>query len=113
MAISVISACIGSVSLKAKRGDIMLLKSYQMELFNNECMPSAMTVQCFAHLEQDVSAALPYLNAVLFGFEYIKEPLSVTFQARRFKKLSFFDCQIQHMAHFIFTTSCYKCQVCQ
>ena len=82
MAINVISSCIGSVSLKAKRGDIMLLKSYQMELFNNECMPSAMTIQCFAHLEQDVSAALPYLNAVLFGFEYIKEPPSVTFRAQ-------------------------------
>jgi ArsR family metal-binding transcriptional regulator len=58
----------------------MLLKSYRMELFNNECMPSAMTIQCFAHLYQDVSAALPYLNAVLVGFEYIKEPPSVTFR---------------------------------
>lgn len=45
-------------------------------------MPSAMTIQCFAHLDQDVSAALPYLNAVLFGFEYIKEPPSVTFRAQ-------------------------------
>ena len=60
----------------------MLLKSYRMELFNNECMPSAMTIQCFAHLDQDVSAALPYLNAVLVGFEYIKEPPSVTFRAQ-------------------------------
>ncbi|MDB4442372.1 Fe-S cluster protein [bacterium] len=60
----------------------MLLKSYRMELFNNECMPSAMTIQCFAHLDQDVSAALPYLNAVLIGFEYIKEPPSVTFRAQ-------------------------------
>ena len=60
----------------------MLLKSYQMELFNNECMPSAMTIQCFAHLDQDVSVALPYLNTVLVGFEYIKEPPSVTFRAQ-------------------------------
>ena len=60
----------------------MLLESYRMELFNNECMPSAMTIQCFAHLDQDVSAALPYLNAVLVGFEYIKEPPSVTFRAQ-------------------------------
>ena len=58
----------------------MLLKSYQMEIFNNECMPGAMTVQCHAHLDQDVSAALPYLNAVLGGFEYIKDPPSVTFR---------------------------------
>lgn len=60
----------------------MLLKTYRMELLNNECMPSAMTIQCFAHLYQDVSAALPYLNAVLVGFEYIKEPPSVTFRAQ-------------------------------
>ena len=60
----------------------MLLKSYTREIFNNECMPSAMSVQCFAHLEQDVSLALPYLNAVLGGFEYLKEPPSVTFRAQ-------------------------------
>ena len=45
-------------------------------------MPSAMSVQCFAHLDQDVSPALPYLNSVLGGFEYIKNPPSVTFRAQ-------------------------------
>ncbi|MFC1814942.1 (Fe-S)-binding protein [Thermodesulfobacteriota bacterium] len=60
----------------------MLLNSYRLEIFNNECMPGAMTVQCFAHLEQDVSASLPYLNAVLGGFVYIQEPPSVTFRAQ-------------------------------
>jgi ArsR family metal-binding transcriptional regulator len=59
---------------------IMLLKSYGLEIFNNECMPGAMTVQCFAHLDQDVSEALPFLNAELGGFEYIKDPPSVTFR---------------------------------
>ena len=58
----------------------MLLKSYTTEIFNNECMPGAMTVQCFAHLDQDVSAALPFLNAELGGLTYIKDPPSVTFQ---------------------------------
>ena len=58
----------------------MLLKSYKMELFNNQCMPGAMTVQCFAHLEQDVSGAIPYVNSVLGGFEYIENPRSVTFR---------------------------------
>jgi len=58
----------------------MLLKGYRLEIFNNECMPGAMTVQCHAHLEQDVSEALPYLNAELGGFEYIKAPPSVTFK---------------------------------
>jgi hypothetical protein len=45
----------------------MLLKSYTKEIFNNECMPSAMSVQCFAHLNEDVGEALPYLNASLGG----------------------------------------------
>ncbi len=58
----------------------MLLESYRLEIFNNECMPGAMTVQCFAHLAQDVSESLPFLNAELGGFTYIKHPPSVTFR---------------------------------
>ncbi len=58
----------------------MLLQSYRLEIFNNECMPGAMTVQCFAHLDQDVSAALPYLNSTLGGFEYVSDPPAVTFR---------------------------------
>ncbi len=60
----------------------MLVNNYTLEILNNECMPSAMTVQCFAHLDQDISLALPYLNASLGGFEYIKNPPSVTFRAQ-------------------------------
>jgi len=60
----------------------MLLKSYRLEIFNSECNPGAMTVHCFAHLEQDVSQALPYLNAVLGGFEYVKDPPAVTFKSQ-------------------------------
>jgi ArsR family metal-binding transcriptional regulator len=58
----------------------MILDSYRLEIFNNECMPGAMSVQCFAHLDQDISPALPYLNAALGGFEYIRDPASVTFR---------------------------------
>lgn len=60
----------------------MLLESYQLEIFNSECNPGAMTVQCFAHLDQDVSEALPYLNAELGGFEFIKDPPAVTFRSQ-------------------------------
>ena len=38
-------------------------------------------MNCFAHLDQDVSAVLPYLNAVLNGFEYVPDPPAVTFKA--------------------------------
>ncbi len=60
----------------------MLLNTYRIDMFNNECMPGAMTLQCFAHLDQDVGPALPYLNAVLGGFEYVREPPSVTFRSQ-------------------------------
>jgi ArsR family metal-binding transcriptional regulator len=60
----------------------MLLNTYRLEIFNNECMPGATSLQCFAHLYQDIGAALPYLNAILGGFEYIKDPPSVTFRTQ-------------------------------
>jgi ArsR family metal-binding transcriptional regulator len=60
----------------------MLLETYRLEIFNNECMPGAWTVQCFAHLDQDVGPALPYLNAILGGFEYSREPPAVTFRSQ-------------------------------
>jgi ArsR family metal-binding transcriptional regulator len=60
----------------------MLLKCYTKEIFNNECMPGAISVQCFAHLDNDVSEVLPYLNTALGGFNYIKNPPSVTFKAQ-------------------------------
>ncbi len=60
----------------------MLLKNYTMEIFNSECNPGAMTVHCFAHLDQDVSDAIPYLNASLGGFSYVKDPPSVTFRSQ-------------------------------
>ncbi len=58
----------------------MLLESYTLEIFNPECRPGAMTVHCFAHLDQDVSNALPYVNAVLGGNTYSKDPPSVGFK---------------------------------
>ena len=60
----------------------MLLNTYRLEIFNSECNPGAMTVHCFAHLNQDVSEALPYLNAELGGFEYVKDPPAVTFRSQ-------------------------------
>ena len=58
----------------------MFLESYTLEIFNPECRPGAMAVHCFAHLGQDVSDALPYVNAVLGGNTYSKDPPSVGFK---------------------------------
>ena len=58
----------------------MLLKGYRKEIFRPECNPSFQSLHCIAHLDQDVSEALPYLNATLGGFEYLKDPPAVTFR---------------------------------
>jgi len=39
-------------------------------------------VHCIAHLEQDISGVLPYLNAVLGGFDYLKDPPAVIFRSQ-------------------------------
>ena len=58
----------------------MLVNEYQLEIVNNECMPSAMSVQCFAHLDEDIGEVLPYLNASLGGHTYTQNPPSITFK---------------------------------
>jgi len=58
----------------------MLLKSYKKEIFRPECNPSFQSLHCIAYLDQDIGKVLPYLNAVLGGFEYLKDPPAVTFR---------------------------------
>ena len=60
----------------------MLLKSYTKKIFRPECNPGFESVHCFANLDQDVSEVLPYLNTVLGGFEYLKDPPAVIFRAQ-------------------------------
>ena len=60
----------------------MLLTSYSKEIFRPECNPSFESVHCIAHLDQDISAVLPYLNAVIGGFEYLKDPPAVIFRSQ-------------------------------
>ncbi|MBN1847627.1 MAG: Fe-S cluster protein [Deltaproteobacteria bacterium] len=58
----------------------MLLKSYTKEIFRAECNPSFESLHCIAHLGQDISEVLPYLNTTLGGFEYLKDLPAVTFK---------------------------------
>ncbi len=60
----------------------MLLSTYHLELVNNHCMPSAMSVNAIARLDQDVGCALPYLNAVLGAVGYIEDPPTATFRTQ-------------------------------
>lgn len=59
----------------------MLLTGYRKNIFRPECNPSFTSLHCIAELDQDVGPALPYLNAVLGGQQYIVDPPSVTFRA--------------------------------
>ena len=56
----------------------MLLSGYSLEIFRSKCNSGAQTLHCFAHLDDDVGEVLPYLNTVLGGFSYTKEPPSLT-----------------------------------
>lgn len=58
----------------------MLLKRYRKEISRPECNPSFQSVHCIAHLDEDIREVLPYLNALLGGDQYTKDPPSVTFK---------------------------------
>ncbi len=60
----------------------MLLNGYREEISRPACNNSFQSLHCIAHLDEDISEALPYLNAVLGGDTYIKHPPSVTFKTQ-------------------------------
>ena len=58
----------------------MILKNYRKQIFRPECNPEFQSLHCIADLDQDIGEVLPYLNSTLGGFEYLKDPPSVTFR---------------------------------
>jgi len=60
----------------------MLLKGWTKEITRAACRPEAQTVHCVARLEQNIGEVIPYLNAVLGGYTFVLEPLSVTFRSQ-------------------------------
>lgn len=58
----------------------MLLKNYTMRIFRPECNPQFQSLHCFAHLQEDISEVLPYLNTVLGGSGYTQDPPSLMLQ---------------------------------
>ncbi len=57
-----------------------MLKGYRKEVVRPECRPEAQSVHCIAHLDEDITEAIPYLNAALGGFQYLEDPPSVSFK---------------------------------
>ena len=56
----------------------MLLQGFKRELFRPKCNPSFQSLHCVAHLDQDISDVLPYLNTALGGADYMKSPPALT-----------------------------------
>jgi ArsR family metal-binding transcriptional regulator len=60
----------------------MLRKSFSKEIFRPKCNPGFESLHCIAHLDQDISEVLPYLNAILGGLEYLKDPPALIFRSQ-------------------------------
>jgi len=61
----------------------MLVEGYSKEF----CLPpnpKAKHLRCYAHLDGDIGEVLPYLNTVLGGYQYYRDPprLTLKFQAK-------------------------------
>jgi len=56
----------------------MVLNGYKKEIINPACNNHFQSVHCIAYLDDDIGEVLPYLNAMLGGDTYIREPPSLT-----------------------------------
>lgn len=57
----------------------MLLTGYKKQISRPKCNTQFESVHCIARLNEDISDALPYLNAMLDGVEYFNDPPEVMF----------------------------------
>ncbi len=47
-------------------------------MFLPKCNPNFQSVHCVAHLAEDISEVLPYLNTAMGGGDYVKSPPALT-----------------------------------
>jgi len=66
----------------ADGGSAMLLKGYKAEILRPEMNPQFESLHCIARLDQDISEVLPYLNSLLGGFDYLKDPPALILKSR-------------------------------
>ena len=57
----------------------MLLNGYKKEIFKPKMNPQFESFHCIAHLGNDIREVMPYLNDVMGGTSYQKNPPSVMF----------------------------------
>ena len=58
----------------------MLVTGYRKDIFRPECNPRFQSLHSIAHFDEDISKVLPYLNTVLGGHQYFREPPALTFK---------------------------------
>jgi ArsR family metal-binding transcriptional regulator len=58
----------------------MLIEKYDVEVFTPPCEPGAERFSAVARLTVDISAVLPYLNAILRGAVYLPEAKALTWK---------------------------------
>ena len=58
----------------------MLIGNYTTEFVHLACGSESGTPDLVIRLDRDISEVIPYLNTVLGGFQYTKEPRSVSFR---------------------------------
>ncbi len=59
----------------------MLLSQYRTK-YVRPPNPTALHLRCFADLENDIGAVLPYLNTLLKGHQFFRDPPSLTLKYR-------------------------------
>jgi len=58
----------------------MLLTGYTKNITRPACMPGSESLHCVADLNEDISEAIPYINATVGGYGFVREPASVSFK---------------------------------
>lgn len=58
----------------------MLIDAYSLEIFTPPCDPGAERYSAIAHLELDIAAVLPYLNATLSGANFLPSANALTWK---------------------------------
>ncbi len=58
----------------------MLISKFTTEFVRITCGSESGAQDLVIHLDRDISEVIPYLNTVLGGFQYTKEPRSVSFR---------------------------------
>jgi hypothetical protein len=59
-----------------------LINSYDLELIEPPCSPGAATWSARAHLQDDITEVLPYLNAELKGASYNHDSTVLIWEAK-------------------------------